>query len=199
MTYPQAMRPSGLIGRPFGWLMEMLNRPVYRAVFAALDPPPRCSLLEIGFGTGGFLELFAERAEPVRVAGVDPSELMLDTARARLARYPGIADGLFLGDDRSIAELSGTFDYIVSIHAFQFWEDPEYTLGQARQLANPGGRICLALRRHKQPAPPWLPNALSRRADEAEATCTLLRKTGFRNPQIVKTLAHTILLMAVRS
>ena len=84
---PQAMRPSGNVGRVLGWLMRRLNRPAYRWTVEQLRSAHPKSLLEIGFGTGDLLALAAKRLKLARVAGVDPSQLMLDMAKKRLRRF----------------------------------------------------------------------------------------------------------------
>src|ERR1700744_1731801 len=84
-SIPQAMRPDGRMGAVFGFVMARLNGGAYRWTIEQLGPFQPRSFLEIGFGTGHLLAQ-ATRVFPLeRVAGVDPSPLMVETARKRLA------------------------------------------------------------------------------------------------------------------
>src|SRR5262249_19011111 len=83
---PQAMRPSGKMGSVFGWLMARLNGGAYRWTVDQLKGANPTSFLEIGFGTGHLLKLACRSLKLERAAGVDPSELMVETARKRLKR-----------------------------------------------------------------------------------------------------------------
>lgn len=175
---PQAMRPSGRTGRIFGWLMARLNNDAYRWVTAQLGAHPPKSLLEIGFGTGHMLAMAAKRLKPSRVAGVDPSELMVETAERRLRRYRKKTDLLIRkGDDEDLPE--GPFDAVIALHSFQFWRDPHSALNRIRARLAPGGRLILVLRAYGRRPPKWLPNPLSRSGNEIAAVCGALEKAGF--------------------
>jgi SAM-dependent methyltransferase len=177
---PQAMRPSGRAGRIFGWLMGRLNRKAYRWTVEQLRPAAPRNMLEIGFGTGHLLALAAGSLKLARVAGVDPSELMVETAAKRLRRFrKKIEIDLKHGDDASIAA-GGSFDAIVALHSFQFWPHPAPTLTHLRSLLSPGGRFVLVLRLHPSPrSRKGLPNPLSHGADEIAAACRAAQVAGF--------------------
>lgn len=166
------------MGRVFGWLMARLNRDAYRWVAGQLSAHPPKSILEIGFGTGHMLALAAKRLKPARLAGVDPSELMVETAQKRLRRYRKKAEILIRkGDDEDLPE--GPFDAAIALHSFQFWSDPDSALNRIRARLAPGGKLILVLRAHGRRPPKWLPNPLSRSANEIAAVCAALEKAGF--------------------
>lgn len=176
---PQAMRPSGRKGRIFGWLVARRNRPAYRWTIAQLAPLAPGSLLEIGFGTGHLLEAAIRQQGVKRIAGRDPSELMVETAQKRLRRLHKTANiDIAIGDDTALPD--GPYDAIVSLHAFQFWADPKATLAKLRTMLRPGGRLILVLRRHgSRRAARKLPNPISRGGDEIAATCAAAEAAGF--------------------
>ena len=173
------MRPSGRIGKIFGWVMGRLNAGAYRWAVAQLEPAKPQNLLEIGFGTGDLLKLAARRLKPRRIAGVDPSELMLETARKKLRRFRKKAEiDLRLGDDSALPD--GPFDAIVAAHCFQFWSDPHTTLQHLRAMLSPGGRLILVLRRHySKGVANWIPNPLSHSGNEVSATIAAAQQAGF--------------------
>lgn len=179
-SLPQAMRPSGFAGRIFGWLMARLNQRTYRWVIAELKPAKPKSALEIGFGTGHMLEMALRRLKLTRVAGRDPSALMLATAQKRLKRFrKKAALDLALGDDTTLPD--GPFDAILALHSFQFWSDPHTTLTRLQALTAPYGRLVLVLRRHFSGAvTSWLPNPISKSADEIQGAIAAAEAAGFR-------------------
>ncbi|HEY1561302.1 MAG TPA: class I SAM-dependent methyltransferase [Caulobacteraceae bacterium] len=176
---PLAQRPEGAAGRVFGLLMEAINAPAYRFAFDLLDLKPAHDVLEIGFGTGRMIELMLARTHG-RVAGVDPTPTMVAWTRSRAAvKREADRVWLSLGGDGELDEPPASFDRIVALHSFQFWADPAASVRRMRALLRPGGRLVLILRDHSRGGADRLPNPLSRRPDEAEATRRLLAQNGF--------------------
>jgi len=176
---PQAQHPHGLLGRLFGCLMERMNESAYRWVISALRETKPQSLYEIGFGTGRMLELASRELRLNRLRGVDPSALMLATARHRLRKHTKANVDLRLGDDTSNHWPEEEFDGVIALHSFQFWNEPEKTLRGLRARLSENGRLALVLRQHGKNPPDWLPNLLSRSGDEIPATLAALRSAGF--------------------
>ena len=108
-----------------------------RAIRAAVALQPGEQVLDIGSGPGF---LAAEMAEEVgvdgRVYGIDPSDSML--AIARHGETPvdyGRGDALALpfGDEQ--------FDVAVSTQVYEYVDDIEGSLAEARRVLHPGGRL----------------------------------------------------------
>lgn len=179
---PQAMRPKGTVGRIFGVLMEWLSAANYRWVAAQLKPRKPKRYLEIGFGTGKLAQMVARKLRPQRLVGVDPSPLMVDTARRKL-RGPARKIEIVLeeGDDTRLATLEGPFDAVVATHSFQFWSDPVATLARIHGLLSPGGVLVLVLRPHiTARVAPFIPNPITKTGHEREGTHRALEQAGFR-------------------
>jgi ubiquinone/menaquinone biosynthesis C-methylase UbiE len=147
--------------------MERINEPAYHRVIALLDMRPRQALLEIGFGTGRLLEIVVRKRQQVLLAGIDPSELMLATAQARLAREIPRPD-LRCGFAEALPWLEASFDAACAVHSFQFWSDPVRSASEIRRVLRPGGRLVLMLRVHSRWPPADLPNPISRSNREVE-------------------------------
>jgi SAM-dependent methyltransferase len=175
---PQAMRPSGRVGRIFGWAMARLNKDAYRWTVEQMRPVNPKSVLEIGFGTGHLLKLAVKALKPERASGVDPSELMVETAQKRLKKFAKkTALDIRKGDDTTLPDEK--FDAIAALHSFQFWSDPDAALGRIRERLDRGGRLILVLRVHGRKGAKWIPNPLSRSGNEIAAACTALQRAGF--------------------
>lgn len=172
------MRPHGLAGRIFGVLMERTNRPAYERAASLIDLSSEGRFLEIGFGTGMLAEMMASRATAGLVAGVDPSPLMVETARRRL-HHMGVRHELIEGTAENLPWPDASFDAAAALHSFQFWPDPVAALTEIRRVLRPGGRLILILRDHGRRQVDWLPNPWSRTPNEIEDALTLLARTGF--------------------
>jgi SAM-dependent methyltransferase len=175
-TVPQAMRPHGRTGRIFGWLMGRLNKPAYRWTVEQIGHPK--SLLEIGFGTGDLLALAAKKLKPTHIVGVDPSELMVETAHRKLKRFRKKAEiDLKRGDDTALPA-QGLFDAVAALHSFQFWAHPVTTLAHIHALLAPEGRFVMVLRIHGR-GRKKIPNPLSREGNEVGQAIAAAQAAGF--------------------
>jgi ubiquinone/menaquinone biosynthesis C-methylase UbiE len=87
----QAGNPAGLLGRLFGWTMNVFNRADNRWTIDLLNLQPTDKLLEVGFGAGQAIEYAAEKITHGQIVGVDHSQTMLETAAKRNAA--AIAEG----------------------------------------------------------------------------------------------------------
>src|SRR5262245_10101966 len=119
----QAMEPRGPWGVVIGWLMARLNAPVNHAVLERLALRGDETVLEIGFGPGALVQAMLRQLRMGRVAGVDPSALMVRKARRanRRATREGRAD-LREGRVGNLPFPDVSFDWAVTVHSFQFWE-----------------------------------------------------------------------------
>ena len=178
------MRPHGVGGRLFALAMEWINTPAYRRAAELIRPAPGDRVLEIGFGTGALMAMLAPRMPGGLLTGIDPSALMVRQARARLERFASAVQvDLRQGTDRDVDSLEGHFTQIVALHSFQFWPDPAATLKRIRTLLSSRGRLLLILRAHSRRRPPWLPNPISRSADEIAGAIEALQRAGFDRPE----------------
>ncbi|MDE2182138.1 MAG: class I SAM-dependent methyltransferase [Alphaproteobacteria bacterium] len=180
----QAQRPHGFWGRVFGKLMDFGNAKAHAFAVKRLEVRPDDRILEIGFGTGRVVKKAAKYAREGFIAGIDPSELMLERASKRSRRL--IRKGrveLKLGDVSDLPWPDAHFDKVVALHSFQFWNDPQHDIAQVRRVLKPNGLLLLVLRQRRRP-PNWLPNPISRSRQEIAGTLQLLTEAGFRETRI---------------
>lgn len=184
MSNPLPQSPSGFTGRLFGKLMELTNADAYNKTLQALAPSDNERFLEIGFGTGRFAQMLLSTTTGTFVAGVDPTDTMVQTALNRLIKK-GLRDRIDIrqGTDNSLPWGDRQFDGAIAIHCFQFWQDPDLSLAEISRVLRPQGRIIIAFRDHSSRAPDWLPNPISRSGREVENAISLLAKHGYETTE----------------
>ena len=136
--------PSGLMGRLAGTSMVATNTPLVRAVTAAVGAADGEHILDIGFGPGVSLLLLARAAPAAVLAGIDPSPVMLRLAGRRTARLASKPD-LRLGTAAALPWPDGAFDAVSSTNSVQLWQPLPASLGEARRVLRPGGRLALGV------------------------------------------------------
>jgi SAM-dependent methyltransferase len=82
-------RPEGVLGRLGGIILARANRSFADEIVALLEVGASEKVLEVGFGPGVGIELLARAAPRGTIAGVDPSEEMVEQAKARNAASIG--------------------------------------------------------------------------------------------------------------
>ena len=143
------------------------------------------TVLEIGFGTGRLARKMAKQTSEGFVCGVDPSQLMLETAQRRTKKFrkKGRIE-LKLADASSLPWADAQFDKVAALHSFQFWNDPKRDIAEIHRVMKPGGLLMLVLRARKRAGPKWLPNSISRSGQELVGAFQLLSEAGFRETRI---------------
>lgn len=106
----------------------------YRLLHFMLSSWPRRKqkLLEIGCGTGFFLQAFWEAG--FDVTGIDASPAMLERCRTRL----GPRADLHLGSAEHLPFADKEFDFVALITVLEFCDDPESALREALRVAGKG-------------------------------------------------------------
>lgn len=96
-------------------------------------------VLEVSFGTGYLMSLYADRFD---VTGVDYNPRMLETATRRLGRL-GLSAQLLLGDAHALPFPDDSFDCLVNTDAFTLYRDPKQAMSEFYRVLKPGGRLVL--------------------------------------------------------
>ena len=123
---------------------EEIQRKKYEFVTKHL-PPRAGRVLDLGCGTGMFLEELSKRCE--LVVGVDASVKMLKVAQKRAK---GVA--LVLADADSLPFADCSFDVVVSVTLLQNMPDPAATMREtARVLKRGGTAVVTSLKRKHHP------------------------------------------------
>lgn len=175
----QLMKPSGVLGKKVGVIMNNTNAGLYDLAASMLNPRPGAFLLEIGFGNGLFFPRFFELAPDLRIAGTDFSEVMCRDAAER--NHSFVSSGrldLRCEDSLRMSFEAGTFDWVFGLNTIYFWEDPATHLAEIRRVLKPEGRLLLGYR--PKSAMAHLPFAQECfRLFEPAELAALLRDAGF--------------------
>jgi SAM-dependent methyltransferase len=73
----------GVLGRLLGWSRDVFYRRIHAVARRGMEIAPTDNILELQFGTGGLIRIFAAAAPQGFIAGVDPSQMMWEIARRR--------------------------------------------------------------------------------------------------------------------
>lgn len=103
-----------------------------------LQPDQDVCWLDVGCGNGAFSELLFKQADAYRVDGIDPSEGLLETARARLEGYPAF---MAQGDAQSLPYEDNQFDASVMALVINFIPDPAKAVAEMVRVTKPGGSV----------------------------------------------------------
>ncbi len=149
----QGRQPSGLLGEIVGRIMARETHAANLAALAMLDLAADDRVLEVGFGHGRTLAAAAKIVTRGRLAGVDPSSVMMGIARRRNATplRRGRMD-LHLGTSQSLPFADGVFDKAYAVHTIYFWSDPERDLAEIARVLRPGGLLLLGFRSREDDA-----------------------------------------------
>jgi len=101
------------------------------------------AVLEIGFGSGTFLNKLHQQADQLRVSGIDHSEEMVEQAKQANQH---IASNLKVGNSNRLPFSDDSFDKVFCNMVVYFWEQPEEHLKEIRRVLKPNGRFYTGLR-----------------------------------------------------
>ena len=130
--------PLGLKGRLAGWYMGMPDAQ-HRELAREIPVLGKVQLIEVGFGPGQLLGMLHDRAPQLAVAGVDPSELMVDRAQRRNRQadlYLGAVAAMPFPDDHA--------DLVVAVNNLPMWPDLDAGLREIARVLRPAGSVLIA-------------------------------------------------------
>jgi SAM-dependent methyltransferase len=126
-----------LSGGPYERYMGRWSRQVAPRFLAWLNVPAGRRWLDVGCGTGALCETILDGCSPSAVAGVEPSDGFLQTAKRRLGTratfHPGGAAAIPLAD--------ASVDVVVSGLVLNFVPDPRAALVEMARVTARGGTI----------------------------------------------------------
>jgi len=121
-------------------LGNFIDRVERACALELLVPSPGMKVLDAGCGTGNFSLTLAKLG--CRVTGVDTSIKMLEVARDKAERM-GIHAEFIQMDVTTLDYTDCTFDAVVSMAAFEFFEDRRKAMDELFRVLKPGGPLLI--------------------------------------------------------
>ncbi|RST74346.1 class I SAM-dependent methyltransferase [Siminovitchia acidinfaciens] len=143
-------KPTGIIGKFSGWMMDRYNKLEHVETIKSLDLQPDDHVLEIGYGTGQAMDLAAEKIHDEKIVGVDHSAAMFEVALRKNKKWVdrGVVE-LHVGDARKLDFPQESFNKVYSIHCIYFWEQPEVNLREIHRVLKNKGIAAITIRTGK--------------------------------------------------
>lgn len=141
-------KPSGLLGRLIGSLMNTGHRDAYFWGIAHLPIGPNSTILDVGCGGGAALGLLAAKAPECKVYGIDHSLEMVNLSRKVNKRL--INGGHIEIDHGSVSclpYLDDKFDTATAFETIEFWPSLSEDLKEVKRVLKPSG-VLLVVNRH---------------------------------------------------
>jgi ubiquinone/menaquinone biosynthesis C-methylase UbiE len=138
--YDSPLWPKFRFWEKFTWFCNGGERRARNAVLRHLPDRPRLDLLDVAIGDGVYLDWLPKGW---RIAGVDISRSQLDACRRR-AEAAGIDFRLAQCEAEGLPLADRQFDAVLSIGAFNYFNDPEVALREMVRVARPGAPIVIS-------------------------------------------------------
>lgn len=108
--------------------------------------PPKADdhILDIGCGGGAALKRLSERVPSGRLFGIDYSPVSV--ALSKKTNAADVASGKMTIAEGSVSALpfpENSFDKVITVESFYFWQDPENDLREVLRVLKPGGHFLL--------------------------------------------------------
>ncbi len=179
----------GVLGRLLGWSRDVFYRRIHTVARRGMEIAPTDNILELQFGTGGLIRIFAAAARQGFIAGVDPSQMMWEIARRRneVAIREGRVD-LRVCEPTLLPWQEGRFDKAIAIDGFRLWPAPSEVLRGLRRVIRPGGGLILILR-----------GAAPSSSGGSASALQELNQSGFEHGAVVGRVGPYEILIAIRA
>jgi len=133
---------DGPIGIIAAAIMARANRAAEEEAVAELAPGPGDDVLVAGFGPGVGLHVLAGRIADGCIAGIDPSQVMLNQARRR--NRAAVESGrieVLRGTADDLPWPGGSFDAVLTVNTIQLWRPFDASAREVTRVLRPGGRL----------------------------------------------------------
>jgi SAM-dependent methyltransferase len=182
-------RPSGPAGHLVTRLLargnDRFNRWLVHELLAAV-PAPR-AVIELGCGPGIALQELLVTYPNAHVIGVDPSTVVLKSARRRNASAVAAGRLTLVSGDTQTSITYGPVDLIVACHVLYFWTNPLNELQRIRDALEPNGHLALGYQL-RQNMPPIAQRAFPAEGyvlyDSDSQLAAVLDAAGFAKPEV---------------
>lgn len=137
-------KPTGEAGEKMLLRMNESHFVVTGWALGHWSPKEDDHILDIGCGGGVTLKRLSERVPAGRLFGIDYSPVSV--ALSKKTNAADVASGKMTITEGSVSALpfaENTFDKIVTVESFYFWQDPKNDLREVFRVLKPGGHFLL--------------------------------------------------------
>lgn len=174
----QARHAKGPLGRLIAFIMARETRQHNLRALEALEVGTTDAVVDIGCGPGAALAALAKRTKG-RLAGADPSDLMVKLAHQRNASAMRSKQmEIVVASASALPFAAGAFDKALCVHVVYFWTDLEPGLRETARVLKPGGKLVVMFRPSGDSATQAFPTNVYR-FREAAAIRDALDAAGF--------------------
>jgi ubiquinone/menaquinone biosynthesis C-methylase UbiE len=132
--------PSGIVGKLFTKLMNIMNQKQYKAVVDNINLEPNDNILDIGFGNGYLLNKLFKKNIPIKIFGIEISNDMIKNVSKKYRQI--IENGyikLYLENIINTSFKNETFDKIYTVNTIYFWNELEKCFSEIKRILNQNG------------------------------------------------------------
>ena len=143
----QLRKPEGKAGLEVARRMNTANEFLYDFTLDEMLVSDHQSILEIGFGNGKFFYKQFNRADELKITGLDFSDDMIKAAQSINQDY--LKQGnlvLIKGQSDKMPFANASFDIVFCINVAYFWDEPQDHLIEIHRVLRPGGRLYTTIR-----------------------------------------------------
>lgn len=176
--------PRGFVGKVCCFIMNVINKAMYKNTVALMNVLPGEKVLDIGYGNGYLLQRLYKKTK-ADMYGIDISQDMMDQATRRnknAARNGNLH--LQVGDCCGLPFDAASFAAVSSINTIYFWSDTVKGLSEIRRVLKPGAAFYNVVYTRE-----WLDKLSYTRKGfkkfEPEQLMELGRQAGFENIQVL--------------
>ncbi|MBU3913607.1 MAG: methyltransferase domain-containing protein [Nanoarchaeota archaeon] len=159
-----------------GILNPLIFRRIHRQVVRLMGDLSGRRVLDVGCGTGNLLVKIHEENPSCALAGLDVSENMIEIAKRKLARVPGLE--LVLGGVGDAPFEDNSFDNVVSVYSLHHWPRQLRAMGDLYRVLKPGGKLIIS-----DLSVPFFGGSGTTRILSPKKVHELFADSGFRNIQ----------------
>jgi len=140
----QFAKPTGFFGKILAKGMARGHKAFYKKAFEIIDPKKDDRYLEIGFGSGIFINKYMSNVS--KIAGIDYSEDMVKLASNINRKLVESGKAEFKqGYASSLPWDDNEFTIVAAIEVFFFLNETEKTLKEVFRVLKPGGRLIIEM------------------------------------------------------
>ena len=153
----QCRKPSSAVGRMLARGMNRSHAGLTRWAMSHVRIEPRLTMLDVGCGGGGTIEMLAGMAAEGRVYGIDYSAASVAVARDRNRRL--IEQDRVRIEEGSVASLpvpDHSFDLVTAIETHYYWPDLAHDVREVMRVLKPGGTFAIVAETYRGRRHDWL-------------------------------------------